>query len=233
MTATLRQGQAIDDLMERASQLLQNTEYFECERTAMKALDRAWALRDFERMARICLPLQECRRQRRLVALDAGRAAVLTSFSGSAGSVAAGCYLLEPPLLGIDGHSFREQANRRQVPVVVLVREPLTRKGTWPIVGVGTGPSTPISIRVYVEPVTGTPTPEWFARTGEALGDAAIAKLDARMPAAWRVDDLLHYLDAVPDHEKLHQRLADECRLAATQPAAPPRRRGIDDPYSF
>jgi hypothetical protein len=56
----------------------------------------------------------------------------------------------------------------------------------------------------------------WFLSTGEALGDAALARIDPKDPAQWRVDDLLEMLDAVPDHEKLHQALAAACRIWAT-----------------
>ena len=45
----------------------------------------------------------------------------------------------------------------------------------------------------------------------------------------------LEYLDAHPDHEKLHQRLEETCRIAATEPLPEERRRRPrnDDPYCF
>ena len=45
----------------------------------------------------------------------------------------------------------------------------------------------------------------------------------------------LEALDALPDHEKLHQALAAACREAIHAPAPErPRRRGRhDDPFSF
>jgi hypothetical protein len=69
----------------------------------------------------------------------------------------------------------------------------------------------------------------------EAMGDAAIARLRPEDPAAWRIDDLMEFLDAHPDHEKLHQRLADECRKAITEPLPEERRHRpiADDPYCF
>lgn len=228
-----RQAQGIDELMERASQALAKTDYFEAERLGMKALDRAWHLCDFERMARITLPIQEARRQLRHLAADSGRRFVLRSAPQRQGPLEAGCYLLEPPMIGMEARTLRDLCERRRVPAVVLAREPLTKKGTWPIVAVASGPSTPVSIRIYVPPVEGTPSVEWFLSMKEQLGDAALSKLE-KNPAAWRVDDLLHYLDAVPDHEKLMQALEAECRRAATEPLpAMPRRRGFDNPYSF
>lgn len=62
------------------------------------------------------------------------------------------------------------------------------------------------------------PTVEWFCRAGEALGDAAIAKVNPKMPAVFRVDMLLEFLDAFPDHEKLHQRLEEAARAAVCEP---------------
>src|SRR4051812_45178590 len=70
-------GKAIDELMERASSALVTTNYFEAEKLALKALERACAAIDFERMARICMPLQEARRQKRHEAVDAGKTFIM------------------------------------------------------------------------------------------------------------------------------------------------------------
>ncbi len=222
--------QAVDETMERASLALERCDYFDAERLCVRALDRAWGLHDYERMSRICMPLQEARRQVRQLAADTGRCVVLNSTIPRSGVVEPGCYLLEPPLLGIDAHTFRGICVGKRVPAIILTREPLTRKGTWPIVAVGTGPTTPISVRVYVPPLaTMPPDAGWFQSVSEMLGDEAIRKLEPGV-AAWRVDDLLHALDAVPDHEKLVQLLGETCRQAAGEP--PPtrrRRRGFED----
>ena len=53
----------IDAKMEHASEALARCEYFLCERLAGEALGAAREKNDFERLARICLPLQEARRQ--------------------------------------------------------------------------------------------------------------------------------------------------------------------------
>lgn len=233
MTATASQLKAIDDLMERASHALEAAEYFETERLCMKAIESAMRTSDFERLARICLPLQEARRQRRHLAADTGEVFLIRGRLPKPADIKPGCYLIEPPLLGIDGRTLRENANARGIPVIVVTHEPTTRKGTWPIVAVGTGPRMQTSVRVYVEPPSVPPPPQWFLATNEALGDAAISKAIAS-PAAWRAEDLQHYLDAHPDHEKLLQAFADACRQAANEPPPlRPFRRGMDDPYSF
>jgi hypothetical protein len=245
---------AIDREMERASRALEATRYFEAERIARRALEAAYSRRDYERMARVLLPLQEARRQKRQLAADVGPARVLGALPGSRKAPHAGLYLLQPPLIAADARALRERADAAKVPVYVLVREPLTRDGLWPIVasspGVAGGP--PVTIRTKVSPPAPVPRVErsptrdaikpgselpaaWFEAAGEALGDAAIAKIDATHHPAWRVDDLMALLDAHPDHEKLHQRLGEACREAVAAP--PPERRRprplIDDPFVF
>ncbi len=241
----------IDRLMERASLALQETKYFEAERAALTALQRAHAASDFERMARIVLPLQEARRQKHQLAADSGTTALLRKMGAvHADEIEPGCYLFQPPLIGIDARNFRESADSAQVPVIVITREPMTREGKWPIVAVnGT-----ISVRTRVDPpwklerveksitkdavdgvAFGAPPVVWFEAAAEALGDAALARLKPEDPAAWKVDDLLGFLDCHPDHEKLHQRLAEECRRAMDEPLPEGRRHRplVDDPFSF
>lgn len=140
----------IDELMERASESLVCCRYFECERDAAEALRLAHAVRDYERMARIVMPLQEARRQKRLQAFDAGEVTEVSApDTVGAADLRAGCYLLLPPAcVGLDGRLLRDLANRERVPVIVLVREPLTMTGEWPIVAVG-----PVTLRVRVPPV--------------------------------------------------------------------------------
>jgi hypothetical protein len=225
------QRDGIDRLMERASAALEGTRYFEAERLAGRALRAAHRAWDLEAMARISLPLQEARRQIRQQAVESGRRELVAERRG-ARRAEPGCYLVQPPLLGVDARALREAAWGREVPVLVLAREPLTREGKWPVVAVGEG----LSIRAWVVPVRpmtrleGSPTKDelglpgaaapgsdWFEAAEEAVGDAALARLRADEPAAWRMGDVLRYLDAHPTHERLHQRLAVECRLAARE----------------
>jgi len=234
----------IDEMMERASRHLVGCEYFEAERVADRALRAARQFGDFERMARICLPLQEARRQKRDQALDIGPVAIIRAQRDLPSPLVPGAYLLQPPMIGRDGRSLRDTLDRRKTPASVLTREPLTRTGKWPIVGVG-----PMVIRVQVDPPwpmarvetsvskdedDRLPPTEWFVRASEALGDAAIAALDERDHPHYRVDDLLDFLEAHPEHEKLHQALATACREAVgVEEPLLPRRRGLDDPSGF
>jgi hypothetical protein len=236
MPASAATSKAVDELMERASRALTETDYFKTEELCLKAMARARAVNDFGRMARICMPLQEARRQRREQALDSGCVVVLDDLPDRRHPPEPGCYLLMPPLIGVDGKSFRELAERRRVPVFVLVREPTAQSGRWPIVGVGGGERLPVVVRVQVDPPRdNTPDAAWFVGAQEKLGDAAMLKVRRDWPADHRVDDLLELLEAVPDHEKLSQLLEATCREAVTLPLTdrPRRRPTSDDPFSF
>jgi hypothetical protein len=229
MTTTV--ARVIDETMEKASKALVETEYFAAEQHALKALRKALAARDWERLSRIALPLQEARRQRRHEATDSGAVFVMKTVPSSKEALAVGCYLLRPPLIAAEAKMVRLIADRQKVPTMILTREPTTKLGKWPVVAVGPD----VSIRIQVDPPGGggdgaeaVPSVRWMLAAQEALGDAAIAKLRAQDPAAHRVEDLIDFLEAIPDHEKLHQKLADECRRAMAEPApTKPRRRPI------
>ncbi len=217
----------LDRLMDRATGALQGTRYFEAERLSRRALLLGHARHDYDRMARILLPLQEARRQKRQIACDAGSARVVSKHPR--GAPAPGCWLVQPPLVATDARRLRERADARRAPVFVMAREPTTRAGLWPITAVAAPASRrarwPRVVRMVVMPPgeTGdasTVPQEWFEAAAEALGDAAIRSVCMDLHPAWRVDDLLILLDAIPEHEKLHQRLADACRDALT--AEPP-----------
>lgn len=245
----------IDRLMERASIGLEETRYFDTESLSTTALGRAHRAGDYERMARIVLPLQEARRQKRQLAIDAaylGPSAPGISVIDSRRQIpgpadlpaVGGCFLFQPPLIAADARDFHDAANAAKVPGIVLTREPLTREGLWPIVSV----SASHSVRTKVAPPTPQQrdeasktkdgfttatarqiTRQWLEAALEALGDAAIAKIRAFEskgdPPAWLVEDYLEQLDAFPDHEKLHQELARVCRLAMHAPAPTQPRR--------
>jgi hypothetical protein len=244
----------IDALMERASQALLRMDYFETIELSLRALDRARRKRDWERVARITMPLQEARRQLRQLATDAGRVFVLRSLPSRGQALEAGLYLLEPPLIGLDGATMRDMLRARKVAAMVLVKEPTTSAGKWPMVGVGRGEFENVVARVQLDPPAGLaghagPVASaeggalqhaladgtWFQMAQEALGDAAIKKVRSEWPAAHRVDDFAEYLDAVPDHEKLSQALESTAREATTAPipAMGRRRPYVDNPYGI
>ena len=56
---------------------------------------------------------------------------------------------------------------------------------------------------------------EWTLGAMEALGDAAIDRLENCKDGPDRISTLRNALDSIPEHEKLHQALALELRAAA------------------
>lgn len=202
----------IDELMERASEALQQTRYFEAERMAMKALAMARGINDFDRLARIVLPLQEARRQRMQAAIDTDTIHIIDQPFGEDAVHAAGCYLVRPPLVGADARRLRLKAIERDVPVIVVCREPTTDVKLIPIVAIGR-----YTLRTKVRPAdkSESVTMEWLLGALEALGDTAIDELDPGLAPERRVDALLDRLDTLPEHEKLHQALAEAARIAS------------------
>lgn len=244
----------VDELMERASLALARTDYFAAERACLRALQKSINASDWERAARVCLPLQEARRQKRMLAIDAAGPAgarIVSRPETVTGRTEAGCYLFQPPLVALDARRFRLAADERELPVFVLTREPMTRAGEWPVVAV----VGQLSIRTRLGPPPGVrpvpggmsnecptgdtldgPVPiNWFTAAAEALGDSAIRRLNPEDPAAHRALDCAEFLDAFPDHEKLHQQLEAECRRALVEPAPllPRRRPTVQDAYAF
>jgi hypothetical protein len=240
------QPNPVDDLMERASIALAKTDYFAAITLCDKAMRKARRADDFDRVARIALPLQEARRQIRQQAMDASKTVhLITDPAQVPTKIKPGCYLVAPPLIGLDASTLAEMGLRKKVPVVAMAREPLTRAGLWPVVAVAA-----VSVRTRLAPPVplervetamtkdefkgNIPVP-WFEAAYKTLGQAAIDTVPEGDPAAWRVDDLLERLDALPFHEQLYQALHTTARQAITEPTPdePRRRPQINDPYSF
>lgn len=229
---------SIDSLMEQASEALVAADYFKAEKLCLQALGKARRAADFERASRIVMPLLEARRQLRHEAVDSGLRVVLTSMPRSGKDLAPGIYLVQPPLIGADARQLREMLAAARVPALVVCREPLTKSGHWPVVGVGSGGLTDtLTLRARVLPpqLHESPDAAWFMAASEAVGDAGIARVRPTDPAAWQAEDLFDALDAAPDHEKLHQHASRACEAASREPAPPStRRRAFHDlPNSF
>ena len=202
----------VDEIMERAEAALRRSQWFEAERLAHRAVELARAQEDFALLARVCLPLQEARRQRIQEATGNRKLAILQADITEDMPLKPGCYLVQPPTVGADARRLRLAALRREIPVAVLCREPRSRMGLCPIVAIGQ-----VTVRTRIDPPKDWEKPDhkWFLGAMEQLGDAAIEMLDTGLELDRQVDFLLSARDAVPDHEKLHQVLAEVCREAA------------------
>ena len=212
----------IDELMEKASDALRRTAYFEAERLSMRALGMARQLADFERIHRIVMPLQESRRQRLQLAFDSPEPVQIVHepFSEQT-KFRPGCYLVVPPLVGADARRLRLKLLSDEVPAAVLCAEPLTGTGLLPIVAIG---NTTIRTKIRPPKVLDTPDIEWFAAAMEALGDWAISMADPALSGTKLLDTYLDMLDSHPDHENLHLALLEVARDLAhsTDPGEEP-----------
>lgn len=213
----------IDDLMERASDALVHMRYFEAERMAVKGLAMAREANDFERMARIVMPLQEARRQRYQQALDYDHVTILNEPQEEDVVLKPGCYLVQPPLVGADARRFRLSALAHDVPVAVLCREPNDQLGLVPVVAITPGKT----LRAKTSPLDDPKHPDiaWLVEAFEELGDFSLRCMDPEQETTRRIDALMLMLDALPEHEAMHIALEDACR-AVLQEANNDRRDG-------
>ena len=243
-------GLDLDAWMERASRALVGMDYFECEALCVEALAEARRRGLWGYYARIVLPLQEARRQRRMAACDGVvliNTVLLPIPRLTLGPGDAGCYAVMPPQDFAFARRLEETGRRARIPVEVLWLEWVERDPDVWEVGTFSGPR----VRCRVDgPATedladdGQPpgmwpmlcdwvrggnrhqsaadraenddrherAVRWWLRAHEALGDAAIAAVDeggAALGTVERVDALAAMVEAVADHEKLHQRLAE------------------------
>ncbi len=200
--------------MEAASRALAAMDYLTCEAHCLEALAAARAAGAWAEVARILLPLQEARRQRRMIACEAGvtTARAPADLPGLPDLRRAGCFVMRPPLTGAQAARFEADARaaRRHVEVLHVTSDPSADR--WSVASFR-GPAVACAVAA---PVSQHPDVRWYLGASEALGDAAIALVEAD-PAAplgsvRRVDRLQAMLAVVVDHEKLHQRLGDAAR---------------------
>lgn len=197
-------------MMDDASAALAETKYCDAERIANEALHAAFEIEDFERMARICMPLLEARRQKRLLAIDSGNFVRLSDVESIPTEPKPGCYLFEPMLVAADARNYRELADQEGVPVFVLALEPVTQLGDWPVAMIG-----PVTLRTKVDPPqTDDPDVTWMQAASEQLGDDVLLSVDQDDAPASRIQDLLEIVSTLRDHERVHQALASACKDA-------------------
>lgn len=236
----------IDDLMQQAIDALTRMDYLDCEARCLRALADAHDRRAWDDYARILLPLQESRRQRRLIAADGairlGAAdmdlaphAVLAAVErlGEAGA----CLVLTPPARRADAAAIQDAARDARMYLEVLCAQPVASPSDVPVAWrVTAAAGDPPACLVPAPPADcrdrwltrraaatlRSRAAAWFLAAGEALGNAALAAIDPDAPPDRRMRDLRRAVDAVTDHELLHQHLFDAvARLAAatTNPA--------------
>ena len=202
----------IDDLLGKADKSLAKQQYFETERLAAEAMLLARQERDFTRMAKIVQPLQVARLGRLQLAVDIGTVTIPAEPFTEDDEIDPGCYVVKPPMVGVDARRLRLAALERDVPVAVVCHEPITDLGLCPLVAL----SGNVVVRTKVDPPADPDRPDldWILDAIEALGDWAIQSMDAQRPPERFLDELLSRIDAVPEHLGLHECLEVACRTA-------------------
>ena len=121
-------------------------------------------------------------------------------------------------LRGFESHPLRQLSTaiwcfgERVIPAVIRRIVSTTDAGLVPIVAIGG-----VTVRAYVDPPEdpSAPSMEWTLAALEALGDAAIERIDPAASGPDRISGLRNALESIPEHEKLHQALAAALRAAA------------------
>jgi hypothetical protein len=224
----------LDAIMEDASTALVRMEYLRSEALSLKALRLARAAGNWAYYARILLPLQEARRQRRIIAAEGWVRLGTSDLSGDPAkwldTIQAGSIVVTHPHNAEAAHSLDRLARRRQRYVEVLFADNSSDSPTWTLRSF-TGPAVqrdvPAPPREWIGrwlkqgDVAKTPdgkTPgDWFIDATEALGDAAMESVAPRGDALAKVEALETCLEVVTDHEFIHQHLGAAARELAAR----------------
>jgi hypothetical protein len=212
----------LDQLMERASRALVEMHYLEAESLCLEGLRMARAQRDWVAYARVLMPLQECRRQRRMIAADT---AVQLGTAGGIDRLDAGCIAVTHPHSAEDAARLALEAGRQRRHVEVLYCDNAVEADTWRAMTydgsqiaceVPAPAGLPLNQRLCADagplPQAITGAGHWFIAATEALGEEALRRVTAPLGSLDRVEQLERMVQAVDDHEILHQRLGDAVR---------------------
>jgi len=233
----------IDQLMQSASQALAVMDYLHCEQQCEQALDLARQRRLWDAYARVLLPLQEVRRQRRMIAAEGMIRLGSASLEGPARNVLetlkdGGCLVLTHPHSAEDAEALLEIARSKQQHIELLWAEEGGDAERWLLrtfigqdlkVSVDAPPQawqdrwfTPQEVlQATGESQAGvnrsSNPADWFMDASESLGDAGLALADEINDLGLRLQLLEDCVMGVPDHELLHQRLAQTARALQMQ----------------
>ncbi|MFA9478024.1 hypothetical protein ACERK3_06905 [Phycisphaerales bacterium AB-hyl4] len=224
---------SLDQLMQRASEALVKMDYLGCETLCLQALGIARQQTAWSYYARILLPLQEARRQRRMIAAEGtirlGSAGLETPAVDWLERLQPGCMVVTHPHTADDARALDDAVHQQQCHVEVLYANPASTRGTWTVRSFR-GPDVHALLPAppeawqhrWLDEHTHLPhaaedstiaTPaDWFLSAAEALGDAALDQVEMGLPSLDRLMQLERALQVARDHEILHQRLGDAAR---------------------
>lgn len=132
----------LDELMEEASQALVRTDYLRCEELCLEALAEARHRGEWDYYARILLPLQEARRQRRMIAAEGvirlGTSELASDPSEWLDYMPSGCIVVTQPhardhaaSLALEARAGTVERRERKKYVEVLYADNLPEAPRW------------------------------------------------------------------------------------------------------
>lgn len=240
MTSTATE---LDSIMERASEALAAMQYLTCEGYCQRALALARQHDDWTYYARILLPLQEARRQRRMIAAEGVTRLGTAGLQGPPESwlkrMGAGCIVVTHPHTAQEAAAMRLTAHQQDLCIEVLFADNPATDPYWTLVTAAGGQPIKLAVTApqaswldqWLAPADAVPdyqqakgdsddaielgsmTPvDWFLDACEALGNAVLETVKAPLGDPQRIEQLENCLEAVPDHEIIHQALGDAAR---------------------
>ena len=127
--------QTLDSIMESASVALTTTHYLRCEALCLKALAMARRGGNWPNYARVLMPLQEARRQRRMIAAEGVIRLGSASLQGEPSSwlehMESGCIVLTPPFRVDHARELWQLSRKQQRYVEVLFAESQVSDERW------------------------------------------------------------------------------------------------------
>jgi len=207
----------LDEVMEQASQALADMDYLTCEALCVQALTEAGEQKQYRYYARVLLPLQEARRQRRMIAaqgdvlLGGGDRGV--DWEAWLEQGMPGCVVMTQPNTLEDAAALAERARVDSRYIEVLFADNKHNAVRW-ILRAYEGPDITCECDA---PTAEQDAAQWFLNATEQLGDAALASVDDSLIDESLVHDIEARLRVFPDHELLHQALAQAARTIDSQ----------------
>ncbi len=215
--------------MQGASTSLAEMDYLACEQRCLEALAIARRRGDWSNYARVLLPLQEARRQRRMIAVE-GTIRLGTTDLGEPSAqwldrFDAGCIVLTHPHDRATSRRLHETARRASRHVEILFCDNAASAKQWTLrtfdgpesEAVIPAPPGPVLDR-WLEPqgaaMRDRTAADWFLEACERIGDAVLTGVPQPSGRSG-LEALEQCLVAVTDHEILHQTLGRVAREMA------------------
>jgi hypothetical protein len=198
-------------------------DYPACEALCMQALDAARQAQDWDTYTRIVLPLQEARRQRRMIAAEGVIRLGTTDCDPDARQwlthIQTGCVVVTQPFDAAAARTLQNEARQGKLFIEVLLADNRADAATWTLRSFASrdvrcqvaAPPQVLRDRWLASSEAGAAA-DWFLDAMEALGDAALAQVEPSLQGALRIAEIEKCLQVVTDHEILHQRLGDLAR---------------------